>query len=228
MAKNFLVTGEFYTVYCGRDDHEEADRISKVLERNIPKLLDFFEEKSIEKCDAYLFESLHELKKYLDDNNIYPLEDQPEFVSSASTNDTIYCISKKDSIFDNMTDDEYDRSIYHEAIKQVSNRLYGPLPIWLLEGVATYLDGTYTDIVRDIFDKYGEQFVIPQLTDLDEDFTSEDYDGFDLSYLLVSYLIETRGVKKFLNIVKDKDVQKRVSTKDLIDACEYYKKKLDI
>lgn len=228
MAKNFLVTGEFYTVYCGRDDHEEADRISKVLERNIPKLLDFFEEKSIDKCDAYLFESLHELKKYLDDNNIYPLEEQPEFVSSASTNDTIYYISKKDSIFDNMTDDEYERSIYHEAIKQVSNRLYGPLPIWLLEGVATYLDGTYTDIVRDIFDKYGEQFVIPQLTDLDEDFTSEEYDGFDLSYLLVSYLIETRGVKKFLNIVKDKDVQKRVSTKDLIDACEYYKKKLDI
>lgn len=230
MSKNFVVSGDYYTVYCGRDDHEEAQKISKILERNVPKILDFFEEKTVDKCEAYLFESLHELKKYLDDNGIYPLEDQPEFVTSAFNEDVIYYISQKDPMFENMTEDEYDRIIYHEAIKQVSNKLYGVLPLWLQEGVATYLDGTYTSIVRDIFEKYGEQFIVPQLDDLCDSstFTSEEYDGYDLSYLLISYLIENRGIKKFLNIVKDEDVRKRVSTKDLIDACEYYKKKVEL
>lgn len=229
MSKNFLVSGEYFTVFCGRDDHEMAEKISKILDRNVPKILDFYEEKNLDKCEAYLFESLHELKKYLDDNNISSLENQPEFMMAASNDNIIYYISKNDSIFDSMTDEEYDRVIYHEAIRQVSNYLYGPLPTWLNEGIATYLDGTYNTIVKDIFDKYGDRFVVPQLNELEGDtFSTQEYDGFDMSYILVSYLIETRGIKKFLNIVKDPDVRKRVSTKDLIDACEFYKKKLDI
>lgn len=230
MSKNFVISGDYYTVYCGRDDHEEAQKLSKILERNVPKILDFLDEKSIDKCDCYLFETLHELKKYLDDNGIYPLEDQPEFVTSAFNEDVIYYISKNDPIFENMTQDEYDRIIFHEAVKQISSRLYGELPLWLQEGLATYIDGKYSTIVKDIFEKYGEQFVVPQLSDLcsNNTFTSEEYDGYDLSYILVSYLIENRGVKKFLNIVKDADIRKRVSTKDLIDACEYYKNKLGL
>ena len=51
------------------------------------------------------------------------------------------------------------------------------------------------------------------------------YNGYDLSYLVVRYLMETNSQRDFYFIMKDKDLIKSIGNNVLESAMKYYKNK---
>ena len=54
---------------------------------------------------------------------------------------------------------------------------------------------------------------------------NDNYNGYDLSYLVVRYLIETNSQRDFYFIMKDKDLIKSIGNNVLESAMKYYKNK---
>lgn len=226
MQKNFVINSDNFNVYYSRDSFHEAKQISDLMEMKLKDIYEFYEIKNDKKLqgEVYLFDSLHEMKKYLDDNNIYELEHQPSYMTSCERERKLYLLTPKDKIFDDYTKDDYDRIIYHEEIHLVTELVFGYLPEWLNEGIAKYLDGTYKKGMKSLFENYINNYRIPDLEQIDGDtFVTDDYDGYDLCYVLVSYIIDVNGKDKLLNLVNNKTLIERVSTKDLNLALDYYR-----
>lgn len=49
---------------------------------------------------------------------------------------------------DNPSEEEYKQCIFHEEIHGIQSIIYGEQPEWLTEGVAKYLDGTYSKGIK--------------------------------------------------------------------------------
>jgi hypothetical protein len=59
-------------------------------------------------------------------------------------------------------------------------------------------------------------------------FKNEHYDGYDLVYLCVRYLIETMSNSEFQKVLKNYDLSIKIGKNVLTDAIKYYKEKFRI
>jgi hypothetical protein len=121
----------------------------------------------------------------------------------------------------------------HEFIHIVNReKIYNKRVIWLDEGLASYLDGK-----RDYL-KENDKFIhflktkilniknLPAMNDLSHKgsgFKQDTYDGYDLAYLCVRFLIETFSKDKMLKILKDYELSIEIGNTILQDAIDYYK-----
>lgn len=121
--------------------------------------------------------------------------------------------------------EEYKNVIFHEEIHAIQSIIYGSQPEWLTEGVAKYLDGTYSRGIKYLLDEYVNKTDIPSMYELENEFGMHEYDSYDYAYLMVSYLIETLGKDNFLVAIKSKNKIKELS-KDLVAiSVDYYNEK---
>ena len=118
--------------------------------------------------------------------------------------------------------------MFHELVHYITDLLYGKLPEWLTEGIAVYLDGSYKKSLLDILDKL-KTYQIPSVADMKDDmFVLEDdsgnklYDGYELSYLMIRYILETLGKDYLFVLMKNKDQIELVEQTTLSDAIEYF------
>ena len=123
---------------------------------------------------------------------------------------------------------EYNQVVFHELVHYITDLLYGKLPEWLTEGIAVYLDGSYKNSLLDILDKL-KTYQIPSVADMKDDmFVLEDdsgnklYDGYELSYLMIRYVLETLGKDYLFVLMKNKDQIELVEQATLSDAIEYF------
>lgn len=80
-----------------------------------------------------------------------------------------------------------------------------------------YLDGQYSQGIKYLLENYVNKYKLPSISNLEgKTFVTNDYDGYITSYLMVSYLIEVYGKKKFLNIIKSQEKIQLISY-DLIE-----------
>ena len=61
--------------------------------------------------------------------------------------------------------------------------------------------------------------------ELENEFGMHEYDSYDYSYLMVSYLIETLGKDAFLVAIKSRENFKKLSNNLVITAVDYYNRK---
>ncbi len=120
--------------------------------------------------------------------------------------------------------EEYKNVIFHEEIHGIQSIVYGHQPEWLTEGIAKYLDGTYSKGIKYLLD-YINKTNVPTMYELENEFGMHDYDSYKYSYLMVNYLIETLGKDNFLIAIKSSETIKNLSNNLVTKAVDYYNKK---
>lgn len=123
---------------------------------------------------------------------------------------------------------EYNLVVFHELIHYITDFLYGKLPEWITEGIAKYLDGTYKQDLTGLLNLVNN-YQIPNVSEMNNDrFVVKDendkvvYNGYDLSYLMIRYIIETLGKEYLFTLMKNKEQIKLVEQNTLTDAIEYF------
>ena len=192
---------------------------------NINELLKKFYLGSIDKMEIRLF-SDKDLLSYIP----YKLGDFAGFFNNNGVNCYININGKK-------SEDDIIKAIMHEIVHHIyrfyiesdtTNRI-----IWFDEGLAMNFslqndkyngDDNFKEfLVNKIFSIKS----IPCINDLNHGgiFVNDNYNGYDLSYLVVRYLIETNSQRDFYFIMKDKDLIKSIGNNVLESAMKYYKNK---
>jgi hypothetical protein len=217
--------------------------VDKLIERNKLEILEWFEENISDfKVNVYIYKDNNSLREGLKrrGHGLYPAhmvacmidEDLNNnirrsiniYEPSINTNEVEY--SKK----------EYDVVIYHELIHYITNILYGKLPEWLTEGIAKYLDGSYSQDLTNLI-KIIEEYEIPDISTMNGGFfvyktyIQEEnelkektiYNGYDLSYIMIRYIIEIYGKEYLKELLKNKEEINKIEQTILIEASEYYK-----
>ena len=101
--------------------------------------------------------------------------------------------------------EEYKKVIFHELIHGIQFTIFGTTPEWINEGIAKYLDGTYSKGIEWLLDNYINNNEIPSQDEIENEFGLHEYDSYDYAYLMVSYLIDENGKDYLLELLKDKE-----------------------
>ena len=209
-----------------QDDLEKlVTNFVSYYKKNINVLFNKFHLKNIKKMEIRLFSD----KSLLGDIP-YKLGDFAGFFNDKGVN----CYTNNNG---NKSESYIIKAIMHEIVHHIyrfyiendtTNRI-----IWFDEGLAmnfSLQNDKYNDddnfkefLVNKIFSIKS----IPCINDLNHggSFVNDNYNGYDLSYLVVRYLIETNSQRDFYFIMKDKDLIKSIGNNVLESAMKYYKNK---
>lgn len=123
------------------------------------------------------------------------------------------------------------KSLIHEFVHIIYNNIAEERITWLDEGLAMNLSGEnsiYDN--RENFQNFFEENIlsikqIPFMNDLvhGENFVNENYNGYDLSYFVVKYILETMTQSDIISIIKDSNKAKIIGYSVLEDAIKYYR-----
>lgn len=190
--------------------------------KNIDVLLNKFHLKNIDKMEIKLFSD-----KSLLGNILYKLGDFAGFFNNKGVNCYI-------NVSGNKGDNYIIKAIMHEIIhhiyrfyieEEVDSRI-----VWFDEGLAmnfSLQNDKYKD--EDTFKEFLNNRVfsitnIPCINNLKHgsDFVNKNYNGYDLAYLAVKYLIENNSDEDFYLIMKNKKVIRDIGENILDIAINYY------
>ncbi len=214
--------------FCTNRNNYYQNEVEQVLISRKPEILDFFNviDDGRFNFNIFIYDTIGEL---VDSMKSRGFDKMPDYMCA--------CYKDEDNSLnffepkDNPTEtewgkEEYKNVIFHEEIHGIQNILYGNQPEWLTEGVAKYLDGTYSRGIRFLLDEYVNKTDIPSMYELENEFGMHEYDSYDYAYLMVSYLIESLGKDYFLVALKSKDIIKELSKDLVIKSVEYYNEKM--
>lgn len=209
-----------------QDDLEKlVTNFVSYYKKNINALFNKFHLKNIKKMEIRLFSD----KSLLGDIP-YKLGDFAGFFNNNGVNCYININGKK-------SEDDIIKAIMHEIVHHIYRfyieEEFDSRIIWFDEGLAmnfSLQNDKYND--TDIFKEFLNNKIfsiknIPCINDLNHggSFVNDNYNGYDLSYLVVRYLIETNSQRDFYFIMKDKDLIKSIGNNVLESAMKYYKNK---
>lgn len=214
--------------FCTNRNNYYQNEVEQVLISRKPEILDFFNviDDGRFNFSIFIYDTIGEL---VDSMKSRGFDKMPDYMCA--------CYKDEDNSLnffepkDNPTEtewgkEEYKNVIFHEEIHGIQSILYGNQPEWLTEGIAKYLDGTYSRGIRFLLDEYVNKTDIPSMYELENEFGMHEYDSYDYAYLMVSYLIESLGKDYFLVAIKSKDIIKELSKDLVIKSVEYYNEKM--
>lgn len=213
--------------YCTNRNKEYKNEVEKILVSRKPQILDFFnaQGKNQFNFNIYIYDTIYDLIEGMKKRGFKKMPDYMCACHKDEDNSLNFFEPKDNPSEFEWSKMEYANVIFHEEIHGIQSIIYGVQPEWLSEGVAKYLDGTYSKGIRYLLDEYINKIDIPPMYELENSFGMHDYDSYDYAYLMVSYLIETLGKDKFLNAIKEREVIKKLSENLITTAIEYYNKK---
>lgn len=222
--------------------------VDKFLERSKLTILEWFEESFSDfKVNTFIYKDNKALREGLKRRGLglYPAH----MVACMVDEDPLQGIRRSINFYepptiskDSYNKKEYDQVIFHELIHYITNMIFGKLPEWVTEGLAKYLDGSYQEDLSNLIINHVCTYEIPSISDMKNDFfvvkryekeiTEADeelkevvvYDGYDLSYLMIRYIIEVYGKDHLFSLLRNKEQIKEQEQTILIEAIEYYKK----
>lgn len=208
---------------------EYSERVRKILEFKSKEIFSFFEtgDNNDYKVNVYIYDTIEELTQGMKDRGF---KDMPSYMCACykDEDNSINLFEPKDNPSNNEWDkDLYDNVIFHEEIHAIQNQIYGRQPEWLTEGIAKYLDGTYSKGINWLLENYINNNSVPDQIEIEEEFGMHvnEYDSYDYAYLMVSYLIETLGKRTFLEVIKDENKVDRIKDNLLNNSIQYYNEK---
>lgn len=208
--------------YCFNRNKNYQKEIENIFEDKKKEIFDFFGQ-TLDDLDfnIYIYDTIEELINGL---KIRGFKDMPSYICACQKDEdnSLNFFEPKDSPSENeWSKAEYEKVIFHELIHAVQYNLYGKQPEWLTEGIAKYLDGTYSKGIKYLLENNIHKHKIPSMDELENEFGMHDYDSYNYAYLIVSYLIETLGKEKFLEKLSNKNFSPNL----ILDAICYYNKK---
>lgn len=215
---------------CTNRNHSFKDEVERLLVANKKEILTFFEveDSSLFEFNVYIYNTIEELVQGLKDRGF---GEHPSYMCACykDLDNSINLFEPKEEPTENeWSMEEYKKVIFHEEIHAIQSLIYGIQPEWLTEGVAKYLDGTYSRGIAWLLENYIIPQEIPSMDELGYEFGFHDYDSYDYAYLMVSYLIETLGKKKFLVEIRDDKKVAELSHDLVTRAIDYYKDKYQL
>lgn len=199
------------------------DEINNIILSNKEDVFDFFNSPDLElSFNVYVYKDIDSLVKGLKErgfNNI------PSYMCACQRDEdnSLNFFEPKDNPNRNeWSKEEYKNVIFHELIHGIQFQLFGKTPEWLNEGIAKYLDGTYENGVKYLLDNYVNNKEVPNQYEIENEFGCHDYDSYIYAYLMVSYIIDTKGKDYLIELLKD-EKKLEVEKNNLLDcAINYY------
>ena len=199
------------------------DEINNIILSNKEDVFDFFNSPDLElSFNVYVYKDIDSLVKGLKErgfNNI------PYYMCACQKDEdnSLNFFEPKDNPNRNeWSKEEYKNVIFHELIHGIQFQLFGKTPEWLNEGIAKYLDGTYENGVKYLLDNYVNNKEVPNQYEIENEFGCHDYDSYIYAYLMVSYIIDTKGKDYLIELLKD-EKKLEVEKNNLLNcAINYY------
>ena len=197
------------------------------------KILDFFGLDRFRKIEINLFDNQEEFLKF-----IRTLRWQGAKIPSycKGTFDNFMVNDSLNPIEVSLNPNRYKSSVLHECIHIIYNSMTDKRIVWLDEGLAMNLSGERNNLKdEESFKNYMTQKIasinppsnINQLRH-GEMFVNEEYNGYELSYLAVRYLLETKSKDEIHEMIKNSDKALEIGNEILPCALNFFKTKLEI
>jgi len=202
--------------------------IDLIIKKGKNKIFSFFNSQEIDlPFNIYIYNNIEDLVKGLEKRGF---EKNPDYMCACHKDEdnSLNFFEPKDNPSDKeWSKEEYEKVVFHELIHGIQFTLFGTTPEWLNEGIAKYLDGTYSKGIKWLLENYINNSVIPNQSEIENEFGMHDYDSYDYAYLMVSYLIETRGKEKLIEMLKDTKQLDNYRDNLLNNAIRYYNNKYE-
>ncbi|MDD3452871.1 MAG: hypothetical protein PHN42_01150 [Bacilli bacterium] len=211
MNKSNIILNDDFIIYYTQPLKTFAEMSFKNLNMNKKIILNFFKLNEFRKVMVILFDDITQFRNY-----VLSLRDTsnklPEYATSVFDRGVIISYIDLEKIKESENFINKVKTNLHEFIHIVNKeQIYEKRILWLDEGLAVNLDGTREYL------EYGENFKeflntrilniknLPNMNDLNHgnNFINNDYNGYDLSYLCVKYLIDLDNIDEFQRILRD-------------------------
>lgn len=200
--------------------------IDTIINNRKKEIFDFFNCREIElPFHIYIYDSIEELVNGLRERGF---KKEPDYICACHKDEdnSLNFFEPKDNPNENeWSKEEYKNVIFHELIHGIQFTLFGSTPEWLNEGIAKYLDGTYSKGIKWLLDNYINNNPIPNQEEIENEFGMHEYDSYDYSYLMVSYLIDENGKDYLIELLKDKEKLNNEKEGLLNRSIDYYNTK---
>ncbi len=203
--------------------------IDSIIKNKKKEILYFFNSEEIElSFNIYIYDNIEELIKGLKDRGF---NNDPDYLCACHKDEdnSLNFFEPKDNPSENeWSKEEYENVIFHELIHGIQFTLFGSTPEWLNEGIAKYLDETYSKGIKWLLENNINNNPIPNQSEIENGFGRHEYNSYDYAYIMVSYLIETLGKDNFINILRNIEKLKTIKQDLLINSIDYYNAKYNI
>ena len=213
-------------------DDFATDCLATITEQK-QKILDFFGLDKFRKIEINLFDNQEMFLKF-----IKSLRWQgariPSYCKGTFDNFMVnYSLSPIDV---SLNPNRYKSGVLHECIHIIYNSITDKRITWLDEGLAMNLSGEKNGLLDDeSLKSFITQKILPMnlpsdMNQLDHGamFVNEEYNGYDLSYLAVRYLLEPKSKNEIHEIIRNSDKALELGKDVLPCAISYYSNKLSI
>lgn len=215
--------------FCTNRNNNYQYEVEQILTSKKQEILDFFYVKDNGQFNfnIFIYDTIDDL---IDGMKNRGFDKMPDYMCACykDEDNSLNFFEPKDNSNENeWSKEEYKDVIFHEEIHAIQSIIYGNQPEWLTEGVAKYLDGTYSKGIKWLLNESVNKIDIPSMYELENEFGMHEYDSYDYSYLMVSYLIEILGKDNFLVAIKSRKIIKKLSNNLVTTAVDYYNKKFE-
>lgn len=210
--------------FCTNRNTNYQHEIETILVNKKQEILDFFNVKDNGQFNfnIFIYDTINDLVEGMKNRGFDSMPDYMCACHKDEDNSLNFFEPKDNPSETEWSKKEYENVIFHEQIHGIQGIIYGKQPEWLTEGIAKYLDGTYSKGIPYLLDNYINKCDIPSMNELEQEFGKHEYDSYDYAYLMVSYLIDTMGKDQFLIAIKTEEIVKEISNNLVIEAIKYY------
>lgn len=215
--------------FCTNRNNNYQNEVEQILTSRKQEILGFFNviDNGQFNFNIFIYGTIDDLVEGMENRGFDKMPDYMCACYKDEDNSLNFFEPKDNSNENEWSKEEYKNVIFHEEIHAIQSIIYGNQPEWLTEGVAKYLDGTYSKGIKYLLNEYVNKIDIPPMYELENEFGMHDYDSYDYAYLMVSYLIENLGKDNFLAVIKSKGTIEEVSKNLVVKAINYYNKKFE-
>lgn len=199
--------------------------IERIINERKQEIFNFFNVDNIKlDFNIYIYDTIESLSK----NMRLRGYNDPDYMCAChkdEDNSLNYFEPKDNPVSDEWTREEYEQVIFHELIHGIEYSLFGYAPEWLTEGIAKYLDGTYSKGIKYLMENYINKRSIPDQKEIEEEFGFLNYDSYHYAFIMVSYIIEVYGKNYLIELLKDSNKLNIEKVGLLNRAVNYYNRK---
>jgi len=230
----YVIENEDFCIYSNQSLKKLSDKSLEELKLSKKRILDFFKIDKFRKVIMINFDDIDEFRKYVLSLR-EPGAHLPKYATGVFDKGMIISYIDSNIIKDKYHLNQKIKNGVHEFVHIINReKIYQERVIWLDEGLATNLETRKDNFENDNkFIEYLKEKILgiedlPIMNDLTPQgtgFKQENYDGYDLVYVCVRYLLETTEKNRLLEILKDYNLSIEVGKTVLQDAINYYKNK---
>ena len=205
------------------------NRVLKVIDDRKNEIFDFFGERlNCLPFDIYIYNTSENLVNGLKKRGFGEFPNYMCACHKDEDNSLNFFEPKDNPSKNEWSKDEYDDVIFHELVHGIQFSLFGSNYEWFNEGIAKCLDGTYKSGIKYLLENHINNNVIPPQQEIENEFGEHNYDSYDYSYIMVSYLLENMEKANFIELVKAKNKLDNVKENLLEKSINYYNKRYNI